>query len=316
MCDHTYCYTPAVQQARASWSRRATLGDILFVDSVRINLGLVQPDVDVFWDLAPHDLSILDFILPGGLDADGRRGARRRPDRRRQGLRRLPDAAAGRRGDRPRPRQLAQPHQDPPDGHRRQPADAGLGRPQPAAAPVASTTGASTSTTPRTTRRRRAPSGQRLLPARATCIAPALPEQRGAAAHGRRVRGGDPRGRARAHRRRGGPAGAVGARGGAVEPATRRWCPSERRVATCRRARCERRSPDDLAAGSIGPGHRRGRHHRVHDRRPAPRRRRGPRRRPRQPGPRPPREPRRGPRDAAGRRSSRATSATATSCTT
>ena len=46
---------------------RGELGDILFVDSVRINLGLVQPDVDVFWDLAPHDLSILDFVLPGGL---------------------------------------------------------------------------------------------------------------------------------------------------------------------------------------------------------------------------------------------------------
>ena len=39
------------------------LGDIQFVDSVRINLGLVQPDVDVFWDLAPHDLSILDYVL-------------------------------------------------------------------------------------------------------------------------------------------------------------------------------------------------------------------------------------------------------------
>ena len=38
---------------------------------MRINLGLVQPDVDVFWDLAPHDLSILDFILPGGLRPDG-----------------------------------------------------------------------------------------------------------------------------------------------------------------------------------------------------------------------------------------------------
>jgi hypothetical protein len=33
---------------------------------VRINLGLVQPDIDIFWDLAAHDLSILDFILPDG----------------------------------------------------------------------------------------------------------------------------------------------------------------------------------------------------------------------------------------------------------
>jgi len=66
MADHTYCYTPAVlkiQELIASGS----LGDILFIDSVRINLGLIQPDVDVFWDLAPHDLSIIDFILPGGL---------------------------------------------------------------------------------------------------------------------------------------------------------------------------------------------------------------------------------------------------------
>ena len=43
-----------------------SLGDIQFIDSVRINLGLVQPDVDVLWDLAPHDLSIIDFILPTG----------------------------------------------------------------------------------------------------------------------------------------------------------------------------------------------------------------------------------------------------------
>ena len=41
------------------------LGDLQYVDSVRINLGLVQPDIDVLWDLAPHDLSILDFVLPG-----------------------------------------------------------------------------------------------------------------------------------------------------------------------------------------------------------------------------------------------------------
>jgi predicted dehydrogenase len=40
------------------------LGDIQYVDSVRVNLGLVQSDIDVVWDLAPHDLSILDFILP------------------------------------------------------------------------------------------------------------------------------------------------------------------------------------------------------------------------------------------------------------
>ena len=63
MCDHTYCYTPAVQRIR-ELVRGGEIGEVQFIDSVRINLGLVQPDVDVLWDLAPHDLSILDFVLP------------------------------------------------------------------------------------------------------------------------------------------------------------------------------------------------------------------------------------------------------------
>ncbi|WP_327130729.1 Gfo/Idh/MocA family oxidoreductase [Streptomyces sp. NBC_01343] len=63
MCDHTYCYTPAVSRIR-DMVRSGDLGDIQFFDSVRINLGLVQKDIDVLWDLAPHDLSVLDFILP------------------------------------------------------------------------------------------------------------------------------------------------------------------------------------------------------------------------------------------------------------
>lgn len=63
MCDHTYCYTPAVRRIR-ELIRAGEIGEVQFIDSVRINLGLVQPDVDVLWDLAPHDLSILDFVLP------------------------------------------------------------------------------------------------------------------------------------------------------------------------------------------------------------------------------------------------------------
>jgi predicted dehydrogenase len=70
MCDHTYCYTPVVQKI-ADLVADGSLGDIHFIDSVRINLGLVQPDVNVIWDLAPHDLSILDYILPGGLNPVG-----------------------------------------------------------------------------------------------------------------------------------------------------------------------------------------------------------------------------------------------------
>jgi predicted dehydrogenase len=63
MCDHTYCYTPAVQRIRELIAG-GQIGEVQFIDSVRINLGLVQPDVDVLWDLAPHDLSIMDFVLP------------------------------------------------------------------------------------------------------------------------------------------------------------------------------------------------------------------------------------------------------------
>jgi predicted dehydrogenase len=61
-CDHTFCYTPAVQKIR-DLVAGGELGTVLYYDSVRVNLGLVQQEVDVFWDLAPHDISILDFIL-------------------------------------------------------------------------------------------------------------------------------------------------------------------------------------------------------------------------------------------------------------
>ena len=100
MTDHTYCYTPAVQKMRELVGS-GELGQVHFVDSVRINLGLVQPDIDVLWDLAPHDLAILDFVLPGGLPTTGIGAHRRRPDRRRPRLCRPPDpAAAGRRRSR------------------------------------------------------------------------------------------------------------------------------------------------------------------------------------------------------------------------
>ena len=66
MCDHTFCYTPAVEYLRAMVND-GVLGEIQYFDSVRINLGLVRYDTDVLWDLAPHDLSILDYVLPEGL---------------------------------------------------------------------------------------------------------------------------------------------------------------------------------------------------------------------------------------------------------
>jgi predicted dehydrogenase len=67
MCDHTFCYTPAVRKIR-ELVQSGEIGDLHFFDSVRINLGLVQPDIDVLWDLAPHDISILESILPLGLE--------------------------------------------------------------------------------------------------------------------------------------------------------------------------------------------------------------------------------------------------------
>jgi predicted dehydrogenase len=67
MCDHTFCYTPAVSKIRELIAT-GELGDIHFYDSVRINLGLVQRDIDVLWDLAPHDVSILESILPDDVE--------------------------------------------------------------------------------------------------------------------------------------------------------------------------------------------------------------------------------------------------------
>jgi predicted dehydrogenase len=64
-CDHTFCYTPAVQKIR-DLVTAGELGAPLYYDSVRVNLGLVQQEVDVFWDLAPHDISIVDFVLGSG----------------------------------------------------------------------------------------------------------------------------------------------------------------------------------------------------------------------------------------------------------
>lgn len=63
MVDHTFIYTGAVRKIRELISAGA-LGEIYYYDSVRINLGLFQHDVNVIWDLAVHDLSIMDYVLP------------------------------------------------------------------------------------------------------------------------------------------------------------------------------------------------------------------------------------------------------------
>jgi len=62
MVDHTFVYTGAVRKMRELVANK-TVGDIYYYDSVRVNLGLFQHDVNVLWDLAVHDLSIMDYVL-------------------------------------------------------------------------------------------------------------------------------------------------------------------------------------------------------------------------------------------------------------
>lgn len=63
MVDHTFLYTGAVRVIK-DFIDSGQLGDIYYFDSVRVNLGLFQHDINVIWDLAPHDVSIMDFLLP------------------------------------------------------------------------------------------------------------------------------------------------------------------------------------------------------------------------------------------------------------
>ncbi|HIK06624.1 MAG TPA: Gfo/Idh/MocA family oxidoreductase [Trichormus sp. M33_DOE_039] len=63
MVDHTFVYTGAVRKMQELVATKA-IGDVYYYDSVRVNLGLFQHDVNVIWDLAVHDLSIMDYVLP------------------------------------------------------------------------------------------------------------------------------------------------------------------------------------------------------------------------------------------------------------
>jgi predicted dehydrogenase len=63
MVDHTFVYTGAVRKIRELITANQ-LGEIYYYDAVRVNLGLFQHDVNVIWDLAIHDLSIMDYVLP------------------------------------------------------------------------------------------------------------------------------------------------------------------------------------------------------------------------------------------------------------
>ncbi|MGD0227007.1 MAG: Gfo/Idh/MocA family oxidoreductase [Terriglobia bacterium] len=62
MVDHTFLFTAAVKKIRQLIDQ-GELGDLYYYDSMRVNLGLFQHDIDVIWDLAPHDLSIMDYLI-------------------------------------------------------------------------------------------------------------------------------------------------------------------------------------------------------------------------------------------------------------
>lgn len=73
MVDHIFIYSPPVLKMKEIVDS-GRLGKLFFIDSVRINLGLIQHDVNVIWDLAPHDLSIVDHLVgrePRSLSAFG-----------------------------------------------------------------------------------------------------------------------------------------------------------------------------------------------------------------------------------------------------
>jgi len=63
LVDHTFVYTGSVRKMR-ELIESGDVGDLYYYDSVRVNLGLFQHDVNVLWDLAVHDLSIMDHLLP------------------------------------------------------------------------------------------------------------------------------------------------------------------------------------------------------------------------------------------------------------
>jgi predicted dehydrogenase len=74
MVDHTFIFTGAVRKIRQLIDEKV-LGDLYYYDSTRVNLGLFQSDVNVIWDLAPHDFAIMDFLIderPYAVSASGK----------------------------------------------------------------------------------------------------------------------------------------------------------------------------------------------------------------------------------------------------
>jgi predicted dehydrogenase len=75
MVDHTFLFTGAVKKI-SKLLEEGTLGKLYYYDATRVNLGLFQHDINVLWDLAPHDLSIMDYLIkasPDGIVATGQK---------------------------------------------------------------------------------------------------------------------------------------------------------------------------------------------------------------------------------------------------
>jgi predicted dehydrogenase len=73
MVDHTFLFTGAVRKIR-QLVEEGVMGKLFYYDSMRVNLGLFQHDINVIWDLAPHDLSIMDYVIqkkPNAIVATG-----------------------------------------------------------------------------------------------------------------------------------------------------------------------------------------------------------------------------------------------------
>ena len=132
MIDHTYCYTPAVGYIREAWLRERSATSCTWTPCGSTS-DWSSPTSTFSGISHPHDLSILDFILPDGLDPIAVSASGSDPlgaGKACVGYLSMPLAVGG---DRPCHRQLAVPDEDPANGDWRQQADVGLGRPQSAA---------------------------------------------------------------------------------------------------------------------------------------------------------------------------------------
>ncbi len=124
MVDHTFLFTGAVKKIRQLLDEGA-LGKLYYYDSTRVNLGLFQHDVNVIWDLAPHDLSIMDHLIEEEPEAIVATGQTHLNGHRRRGLH---HALFPEQDHCPHQCELAVPGEGPDHADRRREEDAGLER--------------------------------------------------------------------------------------------------------------------------------------------------------------------------------------------